>query len=660
MLERRLVCFAGIVSLWGGVVLYKLISLQIVHHQYYADKATSQQEATEDILAPRGAIFDRNGNPLALSEPKASIGVDPRRLDIAAASDLLSRVLHLDRAELASRMKWAYDHHKGYVSVKHRIADDEWQRLSLQPVNYWSVTQEGHRRYPNGPLLAHVLGSVDYEQKGNFGIEKYLDADLRGTPGKIRLLTDANKHGIESQSIADAVPGLPLTLTIDERIQYVAERELAAAAAAHQAPSGSVVVMNPYTGDILALASFPAFDPNQSPQPGEPAGLRMNHAVEAPFEPGSVFKVITLAAALETTNLTPDSMINCTATITLGGRTIGEAHPRGYGLIHMYDVLAKSSNVGAVRIGLQVGPENMYRYVRKFGFGQYTGIPLPSESRGLLHHIKTTDSVASVAFGHEVAVTTLQLAQAASVVANGGLLVRPRLILKKGDRTMPPPAPERVLKPDTAITMRKMMEGVVVLPEGTGKRARLVGYTSGGKTGSAVIFDYAAKRYTHSYNGSFMGFAPVTNPAIVVVVTLNGTHGDSGFGGAAAAPVFKEVASEALRVLEVPRDLPIEEPKPLLEKADNLDAPARDSAPRPITEDSEDAPAEAVAAPVAAPPPGPRVPNFRGMTMRDVINQAAAMGLTVLSDGSGVARKQDPPAGAPARPGDRVSVVFAR
>jgi len=197
----------------------------------------------------------------------------------------------------------------------------------------------------------------------------------------------------------------------------------------------------------------------------------------------------------------------------------------------------------------------------------------------------------------------------------------------------------------------------VVLPEGTGKRARLAGYTSGGKTGSAVIFDYAAKRYTHSYNGSFMGFAPVTNPAIVVVVTLNGTHGDSGFGGAAAAPVFKEVASEALRVLDVPRDLPIEEPKPLLAKADNLDAPARDSAPRPITEDSEDAPEEAAREPAAS---GPKVPNFRGMTMRDVINQASAMGWIVMPDGSGVASAQDPPAGAPLRPGGRVRVVFAR
>ena len=222
---------------------------------------------------------------------------------------------------------------------------------------------------------------------------------------------------------------------------------------------------------------------------------------------------------------------------------------------------------------------------------------------------------------------------------------------------MPVPTPQRVLKPDTAITMRKMMEGVVVLPEGTGKRARLAGYTSGGKTGSAIIFDYATGRYTHTYNGSFMGFAPVTNPAIVVVVTLNGTHGDSGFGGAAAAPVFKEVASEALRVLDVPPDMPIAEPKLLLAKTDNLDEPALDSGPRPIPDDSEDDAAGAVA---GTPGPGFKIPNFRGMTMPAVINQAAAIGLTVLPDGSGVARAQDPPAGAPAQPGVRVRVVFAR
>jgi cell division protein FtsI (penicillin-binding protein 3) len=656
MLKRRLVCFAGIVTLWGGMVLYTLISFQLVHHERYARMAADQQGTTVDVPAARGAIFDRNGHPLALSTPTRKITIDPRKVDISTASDFLSRVLHLDRAALAGRMQWAHDHHRGYMVVKPHIADEEWRRLSLSRVNYYAVEEDGERQYPNGPLAAHVLGSVDSEQKGNYGIEKRLDADLRGTPGKVWYLTDKDGHRIERTPIAEAIPGQALTLTIDERVQYVAERALAAAALEHKAASGSVVVMNPYTGDILALASFPAFDPNLPPRPGDPPGARLNHAVEAPFEPGSVFKVITLAAALETTNLTPQSIINCTATITLGGRTIGEAHPRGYGAIPLYDVLAKSSNVGAVRIALQVGAENMYQYVRKFGFGQYTGIPLPYESRGLFHHIKTTDSLASAAFGHEIAVTTLQLAQAASVVANGGLLVKPRLVLKKGEQTLPVPAPERVLKPDTAITMRKMMEGVVVLPEGTGHRARLVGYTSGGKTGSAVIYDYAARHYTHAYNGSFMGFAPVTNPSIVVVVTLNGTHGDSGFGGHAAAPVFNIVATEALRVLDTPPDLPIDEPKTLLAKAENLDEPATDSAPGPLPED----PAEEAAGAVAPPAPGPKVPNFRGMTMSAVLNEAFAMGLTVMPKGSGVARAQDPPAGTSVQAGAHIRVEFVR
>lgn len=652
MLQRRLIWFAGAVSLWGGVVLYRLISLQIVQHEHYAAKAAEQQGTWVDLPAPRGAISDRNGHPLALTAPRWTISVDPRHVDIPAASDFLSRTLQLDRASLSGKMQWAYEHHRGYVPVKRRISEDEWQRLTRQQAKVYFAVEDGLRRYPNGPLAAHILGTVDSDQKGNYGIEKRLDKELRGAPGRTWFLIDGQGHRIQGLPVSAATPGLPVTLTIDARIQFVAERELAAAAIANQATSGSVVVMNPYTGDILAIASYPPFDPNQppAPQPKDPNDARLNHALETPFEPGSVFKVITISAALETTNLTPQSIINCTATITLSGRVIGEAHARAHGAIPVYDVLAESSNVGAVRIGLQVGAENMYQYVRKFGFGQSTGIPLPAESRGLLHHTKTIDSLASLAFGHEVAVTTLQLARAASVVANGGLLVKPRLILKEGDRTLPVPAPERVLKPETAITMRKMMEGVVVLPEGTGHRARLAGYTSGGKTGSAVIYDYNARRYTHSYNGSFMGFAPVTNPAIVVVVTLNGTHGDAGFGGHAAAPVFNAVASEALRVLDVPPDMPVAEPKPLLAKAENLDAPAIDSAPRPAPEDDED----------DAPAPGPQVPNFRGMPMRDVLNRAEAMGLKVMSDGSGLARAQDPSPGAPARPGERIHVWFTR
>jgi cell division protein FtsI (penicillin-binding protein 3) len=312
----------------------------------------------------------------------------------------------------------------------------------------------------------------------------------------------------------------------------------------------------------------------------------------------------------------------------------------------------------------------MYEYVRRFGFGQKTGIPLPGESKGRLRDLPYwgSTSLASIAMGQEVSVTTLQLARAAAVVANGGLLVKPRLILKKGDQTLPVEPPVRAIRAETAITMRQMMEGVVL--HGTGTGARLQGYTTGGKTGSAQIFDYATRRYTHTYNGSFMGIAPLTNPAVVVVVTLNGTHGTAGFGGTAAAPVFRAVATEALRILDVPKDLPDAEAPVTLAQSQPLDdlaiADLGSSQPN-ILEDRDDE--DQNAPPVQAPPvPNPAaqgsaagmVPNFKGMTLRAVLTAAAARGIAVQPNGSGVARLQDPPPGSVLHQGERIRVQFAR
>jgi cell division protein FtsI (penicillin-binding protein 3) len=369
--------------------------------------------------------------------------------------------------------------------------------------------------------------------------------------------------------------------------------------------------------------------------------------------------VITLAAALETTQLRPESMIDCgRGSITLFGRTIHEAHG-GYGVMSMADVLKHSSNVGAIRIGMTVGEAHMHEYVRRFGFGERTGISLPAESRGRLRSLErwSKASLPSISIGQEVSVTALQLAQAASIVANGGLLVRPRLVLKKGGQAVPMAAPVRAIKPETAMTMRQMMEGVV-LPGGTGyPEALLDGYSAAGKTGSAQIYDVAAKHYTHYYNGSFIGFAPLNNPAIVVVVTLNGTHGNLGFGGRAAAPVFHAVATEALRVLDVPKDLPEKPARPVVagnaaDKDDLAIANLGSREPNILEEGEEDAPATLVT--------GPTVPDFKGMTMRAVLAEAAEKGLPVIPDGSGLARLQNPPAGSALRQGERIRVRFSR
>ena len=662
MVERRLAWLAGIVLIWGAAILFNLISLQIVHHQDYAKLATERQMVAVEIPAPRGTIFDRNGQPLAMSVPTESVFIDPLRApDLGVASELLALVLHMDRTALYGKMKWAHDNHHGFLWVKRKIDYEEAQNLRNLRVEWIHIQDESQRHYPKGMLAAHVLGSVDFEEKGNAGIEQNLDVELSGRAGQARLLTDVKRRGIDSQSASDMQPGTPITLTIDERIQFVAEREIAAAVEAHHAQSGSVVVMNPYNGEILALASYPTYDPNLPPQPGEDKASRQNHAISVPFEPGSVFKVITLSAALETTDLQPTSMINCLrGAITLFGRTIHEAHG-GYGTIPMAMVLAKSSNIGAIQIGMRVGQANMHEYVRRFGFGQKTGIPLPGESAGKVRKLArwSKASLPSMSMGQEISVTTLQLAQAAAVVANGGLLVKPRLVLKRGNRAVPAEQLVRVLKPDTAITMRQMMEGVV-MPGGTGTKARLQGYTSGGKTGSAQIYDPVAKHYTHSYNGSFMGFAPLTNPAMVAVVTLNGTHGTAGFGGQAAAPVFHAVVTEALRVMDVPKDLPDQTPTTTQvasnqEAGDLAIADIGRGQPN-ILDDADDEDQ----AGVPDQPAGPTVPNFRGMTMRAVLAEAAAKGLTVLPDGSGVARVQSPPPGSTLHQGERIRVEFAR
>jgi cell division protein FtsI (penicillin-binding protein 3) len=661
----RTAFLAGGAGLWAVAIFGKLIYLQVVRHEHYAGLAREQQLKMVEVPGPRGSIFDRNGQALAISVPIDSVYVNPGRLaSLDVAADILAPVLKLDREQLYERLKSASEDPRrhGFFWVKRKVTFEETANLRSLRLPWIEFQTESQRHYPKGFIAAHVIGSVDHEEKGNAGIELGLDNELRGEAGSAQVLTDVNKRRIESELFDEPKVGTNLVLTIDERIQFAAERDLKEAVEKANALTGTVVVMNPHTGELLAMASYPTFDPNQPPQRGEPRAARLNLAVAAPFEPGSVFKVITVATALETTNLRPDSILPC-GTISMFNRVIHEAkHP--YGPMSMADVLAKSSNVGAIQIGMKIGKEKLYEYLRRFGIGQKPGSGLPAESGGMLRKLEKWQpgSICSVPMGHEISTTALQLARAGSVIANGGLMIKPRLVLKrqkpggameevKGER------PVRIIKPETAFTMRQMMEGVVL--HGTGTRARLAGYSSAGKTGSAQIYDYAARRYTKTYNASFMGFAPVTNPAIVVVVTLNGTTTSAGFGGAVAAPVFRTVAMEALRVLDAPKDIPDQEPAIQEDKIDENDVAIADlSDPPPLEEP------EAVRAPMEQPKvaqvSGPRVPNFQGKSMRAVVEEAGAMGLPLSLDGRGVARMQVPPPGSVLPPGTRIRVQFAR
>jgi cell division protein FtsI (penicillin-binding protein 3) len=654
----RVKWLARIFLLWALLIVGRLIQLQVLQHETYKELALQQQERVMEISAPRGALLDRTGERLAMSVPCESVCVNPMRVpDPALNSEILARILQLDALTLYGQIKMRADDHQGFMWVKRKVTPEEADRLRALKLDWIEFRTESKRVYAYGGLAAHLLGGVDFEEKGNSGIEQSLDEQLTGRAGAIRVTTDVKQHGWQSKVDLEPAPGKTLRLTVLARLQYIAEQELKKAVETHRCKTGSLVAMDPKTGEILALANYPAYDPNVRPKHGSDVAAREDLAVTAPFEPGSVFKVMTITAALETTHLRPESVVSCgNGSITLFGRTIHDHN--SYSALAVEDVLARSSNIGAINIGLKVGDANLYAYLKRFGFGKRTGVPLPGESGGMLRPLKAwgKSSIGSVAMGHEISVTSVQLAQACSVIANGGYLVKPKLVL--GTVTDPP---VRIIRPETAITMRHMMEGVVIKPYGTGfKYARIPGYSSGGKTGTAQIYDFKAHVYTHLYNASFMGFAPVNDPAVVVVVTVNGTSGTAGYGGPVSAPVFREVAAAALRLMDIPKDLP-DEPLPQAgeNKADENDVALTDltsDAPQPLVQ------AEALDQRVFLPASigGPRAPNFLGKTKREVVEQSAESGVSIDLEGAGIVRRQDPPPDAPLALGQHVLVKLAR
>ncbi|MBS1828330.1 MAG: transpeptidase family protein [Acidobacteria bacterium] len=663
---RRLRTLARFAFGWAGLIVLRLLYLQIYSYDDYSRLAQSQQEAVREIPAMRGMLLDRNDAIFAKSNMLRSVVVNPMHVrDVAVTAEVLARVLTVDRTELEKRIQESRDAGRGFLWVKRKISFDEGERVKQLKMTGIEIRDETQRTYPKGELLAHVIGGKDHEEKGNAGIELGLDEELDGIPGTVRMFRDVTQHGYESVVETEPLPGKNIWLTIDERLQFVAERELKAAAEGCHCKSGSVVVLHPETGDILAMASFPTFDPNTTPNNEEEMSARLNQAIAAPFEPGSVFKVITLSAALESTRLGPDSPINCLGgTINLYGRVIHEAK-RGFGVMPMRMVLAKSSNVGAIQVALQVGVKNLHHYVKAFGFGKRVGLPLPAEEPGQVFEPRKwgKTSIGSVAMGHEVTTTTIQLAQAASVVANHGRLVKPRIVLKRqrpGEvvEWEPVAAPVVVMKPENSERMKDMMHDVV-LPGGTGyPRADLVGYTVGGKTGSAQIYDHKSKQYSHKYNASFIGMAPLGEPKVVIAVTLNGSHE---YGGIVAAPVFKEVATAALRILDVRHDRE-------LKQVAKVEAPAEaandaaDAPPQPMPEGAIDLGGDGTQLVVARheAADGARVPNLVGKTKRDVLTLTAASGIPVEAHGAGIARRQNPLPGSLLRPGERLVIQFSR
>jgi cell division protein FtsI (penicillin-binding protein 3) len=651
--HKRLIFVTWCTLVWGLIIFGRLVQLQVVEHDTLAASAKGQQTKELKVAAMRGQILTRDMGKLAMSVPVDSIHVSPLKIpDVDFAVSLLAGALDLDPKELERKIMVARRDGRGDLRLKEHATIEQVDRVRAFRLDYVSILGTGRRIYPKQTLAANLLGSLNGDGEGEGGLELSLNEDLAGLDAKVLVERDSRSRGYGRKYSAGAPSaGANVRLTIDEGIQFSAENALREALVEGHIPFGSLVVLHVKTGEILAMASWPTFDPNFRVQEKGEIASRVNHSVSVPFEPGSVCKVVTMTAALETTNLRPETPIACGGTVMrILGRDIHDEH--AYGVLPMEMVLAKSSNLGSVQIGIRVGKENLHDYMRRFGFGSAVGAGLPGESAGVLYPVRKwqPDSIASVAIGHEMMTTTLQLAQAAGIIANNGVWVKPHIVLERQEPGQEPeketlPPPEQRIKPETAIKMRRMMERVVL--EGTGKAAKLKGYTSAGKTGTGKIFE-VGKGYQRLYNSTFMGFAPVSNPEVVVVVTLNRT---SKLAGGVAGPVFRKVAQDALRILGVPRDLPDTEPPP-------TPAPASGNEVDEEEEEEEREMNVAQADPNLV--AGPKVPNYKGMTLRAVLQQSAAAGLRVETVGSGVAKRQEPAPGAVLDTKQRIRVVFSR
>ena len=529
-------------------------------------------------------------------------------------------------------------------------------------------------------MASHVLGFVDVDDKGLGGIEHEYDSLIRSKAEKIVVMADARQRWFDGGE-AQSDRGVNIVLTLDEKIQYIAERELAAAIEKTHAPAGTVIVQDPNSGAILALANWPKFNPNAAVD--VPAEARNNRAISSIYEPGSTFKLVTLAAAFDQNLIRAEEVFDCeNGAVRIAGHLIHD-HKK-YGMLTVADILANSSDVGAIKIALRLGSPKFYDYIRAFGFGTPTGVDLPGESRGLLRRLDHwgSFSIASVSMGQEVGVTPLQMVTAVSAVANGGLRYKPHVVqeIRRGDQILPldgPSAaedPRRIIQPQTAATLRRLMEGVIL--HGTGKVARLDGWTAGGKTGTAQKIDPNTKRYSPTnVIASFSGFAPINNPAVTILVSIDSPAGYPHDGATVAAPVFKRIAEQVLPYLDVPRDVPLS-PR-LIQTSyhpgeDTNDASLDDVTPVDFslqTATEEDPKVSASAkTPLqklpevmvsAAEDGGIEVPDFTGKTMRDVTESCLRLGLDPVLVGSSLASQQIPAAGSKVRRGSKVIVEFA-
>jgi cell division protein FtsI (penicillin-binding protein 3) len=630
--QRRLLQLSAFLAAWAVVIVFRLMQVQLVRHDHYVERAQKQHESTLVLKPVRGSILDAKGRVLAESIAAESIYADPQAVtDRRAVAKALAGIpgIGLTARELEAKLRGS----GSFAWIARQLPLEvtaEARKLRLPGIYF----MEAHRRaYPRATLASNVIGYVGLDGEGLAGVEHSFDEHVRGTSGKVTLLRDARRgvYLVGGDGANRPRDGHHVELTIDSVIQFIAERALQKAVTQYRATGGSVLVMDPNDGSILAMASTPTFDPNRFRD--FPAVAWRNRNIQDLYEPGSTFKIVTAAAGLEDHLVTPSQIVDCgNGSITIANITINEHDGHRYGLISFEDVIVNSSNVGTAKVGLALGQKRFYEWIRRFGFGERVGLSLPGEQSGLLRHSDkwTAVSPASISIGQEIAVTPLQITRAVGAVATGGVLVEPRIVKRVVDdegKTIYEPQraePRRVMSEKTAAVLNEILKSVV--SRGTGEQAAIADHVVAGKTGTAQKAGrggYSADRYV----GSFAGYVPADQPRLVILAVIDEPRGQH-YGGIVAAPVFREVAEGTLRYLGVAPSIPsrtIGVAPPLLAAFSQPRTPAG---------------------------PATAVPDLRGLDARAAIAKAVASGLTVRAIGSGVVTSQDPEPGG-ALPGDR-------
>ncbi|HWT00618.1 MAG TPA: penicillin-binding transpeptidase domain-containing protein [Pyrinomonadaceae bacterium] len=666
-------CFLGV---WMLVIGVRLIYLQTAQHEWLTSRARTQQQDAIETSPMRGLVLDRHGNELARSIDTESFWAVPREVrNVEEASAQLAPLVEEDAATLATKLKQAQDSNKKFAWIGRKLDGERAARVrALNIAGVYSL-KEPKRHYPNNQLASHILGFVGLDETGLAGIERAYDKEIRGEAGLVTVETDAHGRAYGSFE-AEARRGETVVLTIDRLVQHKVEKALIAAVERTRAKSGSAIVLDPRTGEILALANAPTFDPNNWHNATDEA--RVNEALQNIYEPGSTFKIVAFSAAIERGLIKPDDRIDCQmGSITVAGRVVHDHH--AFGSLTMTEALAKSSNVAAIKLGLKVGDDSMYDYMTRFGFGTKTGVELPGETDGLLRKVSRwqPSSMGSLAIGQEIGVTPLQMAAAFGTLANDGVRVSPHLVreVRADDGSIlysAAPEQRRVVSARTAQTLRGMLEQVTLA--GTAKLAQLDGYTAAGKTGTAQKIDPKTRAYSKTKHiASFVGFAPVENPAVVIIVVIDEPAG-AYHGGDVAAPIFREIAEEVLPALSVAPDTemkPSPEPGLLarlalsdeelvrLREQQERDRELRDrTLPRVEEENRSVGTTRVVYA--AATKRGTLMPDLRGRSVRDAARICEQLGLQLEARGEGRALSQSPAAGEEVEAGRTVQVDFGR